>query len=84
MFWKGKVNTITQLWAFFRKKELSLANNLKKPELIDVGKSPCRISVGSTKDVTGIVKLLNSEYDTDAVGGKAKTEVTEEWVKATV
>ena len=85
MFWKGKVNTITQLWAFFRKKELSLANNLKKPELIDVGKSPCRISVGSTKDVTGIVKLLNSEYDANLSKekAKAKTEVTEEWLKAT-
>jgi len=83
MFWKGKVNTSTQLWSFIQKKELALANNLKVPELLDVGKSPCRVSVGSLNEVQGIVKLLNSEYDSNGKNTKAKTDVTEEWIRAT-
>jgi GNAT superfamily N-acetyltransferase len=81
MFWKGKVNTSTQLWAFIKKWDVTLAKKLKEPNLLDAGKTPCRVNVASMKDVTGIVKLLNSQYDLS--DSKSKTVVTEEWIRAT-
>jgi GNAT superfamily N-acetyltransferase len=81
MFWKGKASISTQLWAFIKQKELALATSLPQPELLNPG-GACKIGVGSIKDVAGIVKLLNSEYD-ESETTRSKTDVTEEWVRAT-
>lgn len=82
MFWKGKASISTQVWAFIKKRELALATTLPQPELLNPGRSPCRVGVGSINDVAGIVKLLNSEYD-ESDNTRSKTAVTEEWIKAT-
>ena len=82
MFWKGKASISTQVWAFIKNQELALATNLAYPELLKPGRSPCRVGVGSIKDVAGIVKLLNSEYDKSDTK-RSKTNVTEEWLRAT-
>ena len=82
MFWKGKASISTQVWAFIKARELALATNLAAPQLLNPGRSPCRVSVGSIKDVAGIVKLLNSEYD-ESEDSRSKTDVTEEWIRAT-
>lgn len=81
MFWKGKVNTSTQLWAFIKKWDVTLAKNLKEPGLLQPGKGVCKISVASIKDIAGISKLLNSHYDLSDT--KSKTDISESWVKLT-
>ena len=82
MFWKGKASILTQLWAFIKKRDVSLATSLPQPELLKPGRGPCKVGVGSISDVAGIVKLLNSQYDLSE-NSKSKTDVTDEWVKAT-
>jgi hypothetical protein len=80
MFWKGKVTTFTQLWAFMKKQDVSLAS-LPIPQIVPKDNRPCSIQVASINDVPGIVRLLNAEYDTGKT--KAKTAVNEEWLRAT-
>ena len=82
MFWKGKASLSTQIWAFIKKREVSLATSLPQPELLNPGRGPCKVNVASIKDIAGIVKLLNSEYN-PTESTKSKTDVTEEWVRAT-
>jgi len=80
MFWKGKASISTQVLAFIKNRELALASNLPQPELLNLG-GPCKIGVGSIKDIAGIVKLLNSHYD-ESNTTKSKTDMTEQWIRA--
>jgi GNAT superfamily N-acetyltransferase len=80
MFWTGKVDTITQLYAFMKQNDLAVATDLVQPVLKDKRDSTFRISVGSIKDCEGIAKLLNEWFEKPDT--QVKTDVTAAWVRA--
>lgn len=80
MFWKGKVAVLTHIDAYFKQKQLSLANGLAAPELPLVNRIyNCTIGVASINDSEGIAKLLNEWFEV----GRVQTKVTKEWVRST-
>jgi GNAT superfamily N-acetyltransferase len=81
MFWKGKLNITTMLYAFLRKNDVALAT-IPAPELSPThGQGVLRIKVGSLEDVAGMAKLLNENFEqSDAA---AKTDISVAWLRST-
>lgn len=81
MFWKGKVKIFTQLDAFVRQKDVSLASDLPKPELPPTLNPHCVISAASLDDTEGIAKLLTEWFEPK--DAKVKCSVTPDWIRYT-
>jgi len=78
MFWKGKVSIFLQIQSFLKQSEVALVP-IEPPQIPDnLNPGNCTIHVSKSRDIAGIVKLLNEWFEEPTY--KTKANVTPGWI----